>query len=251
MHRPDYHPSSRRSARWAPLLIFGLILGLLGAGLFNGWWSDLLASDGDTMVRQEPGALPTPIVATNPPRVLDPVRAGATSSSTNTAAVDRATPTATLQTVALGELAPDFTLPDLFDERIAHTLSGYRGRPVILNFWASWCVPCRREMPALEATAARYADDGLFVLGMNQTYIDDLDAARVFVEELGLTFPNSRDDSGAVGADSYRVVGIPTSVFINAEGSVVHIQIGEMSRQEMAAYAERLVAGLPPAGAGS
>ena len=100
------------------------------------------------------------------------------------------------ETVAMAAPAPDFTLPDLFDDSTLFTLSDYRGRPVILNFWASWCVPCRREMPALQATAANYADDGLLLLGMNQTYLDDLAAARVFVEELGLTFPNSRDDGG-------------------------------------------------------
>jgi cytochrome c biogenesis protein CcmG, thiol:disulfide interchange protein DsbE len=149
------------------------------------------------------------------------------------------------RTVALGEAAPDFALPDLFDEQLRYTLSDYRGRPVILNFWASWCLPCRREMPALQATAARYEAAGLLLLGMNQTYIDDLDAARTFVEELGLTFPNTRDDSGAVGADVYKVTVIPTSVFVNAEGEVVHIQIGEMSLEQITAYSEGLIAGQP------
>lgn len=242
MYRPDYYAPARRGLRWAPLLTLGLFIGLFGAGLVNGWWSAPLAGAGDTQERQASGKLPTPIATMERALVLSPGDAAVIVSPTSTLAVEA---TAARQAVALGELAPDFTLPDLFDERIAYTLSGYRGRPVILNFWASWCVPCRREMPALQATAVRYAEDGLFVLGMNQTYIDDLDAARAFVEELGLTFPNSRDDSGLVGSDSYRVVGIPTSVFISAEGDVVHIQIGEMSLEQMATYTERLIAGRP------
>jgi cytochrome c biogenesis protein CcmG, thiol:disulfide interchange protein DsbE len=145
----------------------------------------------------------------------------------------------------LGKLRPDFALPDLFDEPLLYRLSDYRGRPVILNFWASWCLPCRREMPALQTTATRYEADGLLLLGMNQTYIDDLEAARTFVKELGLIFPNTRDDSGSVGADAYQVIGIPTSVFINAAGEVVQIQIGEMSLEQLAAYSERLIAGEP------
>ncbi len=237
MYRPDYYAPARRGVRWAPLLTLGLFIGLFGAGLFNGWWSALLARASDTQERQASVEVPTPIATMERALVLSPGDAGTTAS---TVIGDAA---AARQTVALREPAPDFTLADLFDERIAYTLSGYRGRPVILNFWASWCVPCRREMPALQATAERYAEDGLFVLGMNQTYIDDVDAARDFVEELGLTFPNSRDDSGLVGSDSYRVVGIPTSVFISAAGDVVHIQIGEMSLEQMATYSERLITG--------
>jgi cytochrome c biogenesis protein CcmG, thiol:disulfide interchange protein DsbE len=239
MYRPDYYAPSRRGLRWAPLLTSGLFIGLFGAGLFNGWWSALLTA---TQRRQVSGALPTPIAVTERAFVPSPTGTGIAAGPTRTRVVEAV---AAPETVALGEPAPSFTLPDLFDERIAYTLSGYRGRPVILNFWASWCVPCRREMPALQATAARFAEDGLFVLGMNQTYIDDLEAARAFVEELGLTFGNSRDDSGLVGSDSYRVVGIPTSVFISAEGDVVQIQIGEMSLEQMATYTERLIAGQP------
>jgi thiol-disulfide isomerase/thioredoxin len=237
MYRPDYYAPSRRGRRWAPLLIIGLFIGLSGAGLFNGWWSALLTA---TQRRQVSGVLPTPITVTERALVLSPTDTGSAAGPTRARVVEAV---AAPETVALGEPAPSFTLPDLFDERIAYTLSGYRDRPVI--FWASWCVPCRREMPALPAIAARFAEDGLFVLGMNQTYIDDLEAARDFVKELGLTFGNSRDDSGLVGSDSYRVVGIPTSVFISGEGDVVQIQIGEMSLEQMATYTERLIAGQP------
>jgi cytochrome c biogenesis protein CcmG, thiol:disulfide interchange protein DsbE len=243
MYRPDYHSRSHRTARWSLPVVLGLVIGLIGAGLIDGWWGLQLSSAANSGTAAGAAVLPTPIAATGLPRVLTPVASTRRSSSVGTAAGGPSI--APARTVALGEAAPGFALPDLFDEPLLYTLSDYRGRPVILNFWASWCVPCRREMPALQATASRYEADGLLLLGMNQTYIDDLDAARTFVEELGLTFPNTRDESGAVGADAYKVIGIPTSVFINAQGEVVHIQIGEMSLEQITAYSEGLIAGEP------
>lgn len=154
-------------------------------------------------------------------------------------------PTAMRLLSGVGAVPPDFTLPDLFDDDTTYTLSAYRGQPVILNFWASWCVPCRREMPALQATAARYEEDGLLLLGMNQTYLDNLDAARAFVQELALTFRNTRDDSGAVGSEAFQVVGIPTTIFIDRDGAVAHIQIGEMSLEQVTTFTEQLMAGDP------
>lgn len=145
----------------------------------------------------------------------------------------------------VGAAAPDFTLPDLFDEETTYTLSTYRGRPLILNFWASWCGPCRREMPALQSVADRYAAEGLLVLGIDQTYIDSLADARAFVRELGLSFPSARDDEGYVSSGLYGVVGLPTSVFITPAGDVAHIQIGEMSQEQVEAFAQRLLAGEP------
>jgi cytochrome c biogenesis protein CcmG, thiol:disulfide interchange protein DsbE len=243
MYRPDYHSRSHRTARWGLPVVLGLVIGLIGAGLIDGWWDVQLSSAANSGTATGAVVLPAPIAATGLPRVLEPV--AATRSSARVQRPAGGPSIAPERTVAPGEAAPDFALPDLFDEPLLYRLSDYRGRPVILNFWASWCVPCRREMPALQTTAARYEADGLLLLGMNQTYIDDLEAARTFVKELGLIFPNTRDDSGSVGADAYQVIGIPTSVFINAEGEVVQIQIGEMSLEQLAAYSERLIAGEP------
>ena len=93
-----------------------------------------------------------------------------------------------LPAVAVATTAPAFQLPDLFDDERTLALSDYAGQPVILNFWASWCVPCRDEMPALERAYQQYREQGLVVLGINQLYVDDLDAAQAFVRELQLTF---------------------------------------------------------------
>lgn len=250
MYWPDYNIRPRRKARWAPALVLGLVLGLVIFTLLEGWWRILLPgpkAGTERVAVSAASTLPTPIALTTLPRVAGSgsVAAAAEESRTTTATPPGAAvgPTTPGETVVLAEQAPDFTLPDLFEETTTFTLSDYRGRPVILNFWASWCVPCRREMPALEATAANYADEGLLLLGMNQTYIDDLAAARAFVEELALSFPNTRDDSGAVGSNAYQIVGIPTTVFIDRDGEVVHIQIGEMSLEQITTYTERLIAG--------
>jgi thiol-disulfide isomerase/thioredoxin len=141
--------------------------------------------------------------------------------------------------------AADFALPDLFDETIIRRRSDYDGRPLILNFWASWCAPCREEMPALQRAYETNRDDELVVLGVNETYIDDIEAARDFVNELGLTFPSIRDDSGDMSSQLYRVIGLPTSVFITPAGDVAHVQIGQMSDAQIETFSRQLIAGEP------
>lgn len=245
MYWPDYHLRPRRKASRLPAILLGLVLGLLALALLEGWWRALLPGSevGSEPLPASAEATPLAVVAT--PRVVSIGREATPPPPAESSTAGETGPATAGHLVALAEPAPDFTLRDLFEEKTTYTLSAYRGQPVILNFWASWCVPCRREMPALQATAARYAADGLLLLGMNQTYLDDLAAARAFVEELGLTFPNSRDLSGAVGRDAYQVVGIPTTVFIDREGEVAHIQIGEMSLEQITSYTERLIAGQP------
>lgn len=112
---------------------------------------------------------------------------------------------------ALGEPAPDFVLVSLESgEEVA--LSDFRGRPVIVNFWATWCVPCRTEMPDLQHA---YETEDVTVLAVNwqesETVVQD------FVTEFNLTFPTLLDSSGKV-REHYGVVGLPASFFIDAEG---------------------------------
>lgn len=235
------HSARPRSVRALLLIVLALL-----AGSFAGTFFIDGGSAGPVPSTQTPagvsagwdgaGTLPTPITL------------AAASRSAPPTAENKALPGATtpaVRSVTLGAVAPDFTLPDLFDDETTYTLSDYQGQPVILNFWASWCVPCRREMPALQQTAARYEADGLVLLGMNQTYLDTLAEARAFVRELGLTFPTTRDDDGGTGARAYQVMGIPTTVFIMAGGDVAHIQIGEMSLEQITAYTEQLMTGQP------
>ena len=143
------------------------------------------------------------------------------------------------------EAPADFALPSLFDETVIHSLSQHRGRPVILNFWASWCPPCRAEMPALQRTYEKFGDAGLVVLGINQTYSDDADAAREFASEMDLTFPLLLDDSGSVSLDKFDIRGLPTTIIIRPDGTVASVQVGQLSDAQIDEISGKLVAGKP------
>ncbi len=124
---------------------------------------------------------------------------------------------------AEGFLAPDFTLDTLDGTQI--TLSDLRGQVVLVNFWASWCPPCRTEMPAMERVYQDYAGQGFVILAVNATNQDSVEAARQFVAEQGLTFPILLDSSGSVSA-LYQMRSLPTSFFIGADGIIDEVVIG-------------------------
>ncbi len=107
--------------------------------------------------------------------------------------------------------APDFTMPDLASGR-SISLSDFRGRIVVLNVWASWCLPCREEAPGLQATWQAYRSLGVQFLGSN--YADDRYAARAFVDEFGITYPSVFDPSGRLAAD-YGFFGLPSTFVID------------------------------------
>jgi thiol-disulfide isomerase/thioredoxin len=152
---------------------------------------------------------------------------------------------ATEPTSATAVYASDFLLTDLYDDDILYSLSKYQGRPIILNFWASWCGPCRVEMPAFQEAHEKHADDGLVILAINQTFIDDIDAARDFADEIGLTFPLLRDDDGRVSEGLYGVRGLPTTVVVRPDGSMAFAQIGPMNNAQIADVSRRFAAGEP------
>ena len=99
----------------------------------------------------------------------------------------------------------------------------YRGTPVVLNFWASWCGPCRRELPALAAFAK--ANPEIQVIGVD--YQEDVEAARTFAAENGATWPSVVDD-GPIGA-AYEVPGLPATYLIDAQGRIVERLLGEVT----------------------
>jgi DsbE subfamily thiol:disulfide oxidoreductase len=102
-------------------------------------------------------------------------------------------------------------------------LADYRGTPVVLNFWASWCGPCRRELPALAAFAKAHPE--IQVIGVD--YQDDVEAARTFAAENGATWPSVVDD-GPIGA-AYEVPGLPATYLIDAQGRIVERLLGEVT----------------------
>jgi len=161
-------------------------------------------------------------------------QAGATLEIPDLQALVQATssPAAGLgSSVRVGSPAPDFTLFSLAGPPVS--LHEQRGKVVLINFWATWCAPCREEMPALQAAYEKLADQGLVVLGVNWTQVDYLPDVEAFVEALGLTFPILLDSDGTVSEDLYQVLGLPTSVLIGRDGTIRAVRIGILDLQEL------------------
>jgi peroxiredoxin len=136
-----------------------------------------------------------------------------------------------------GRPAPDFALPDLDGNTVR--LSDFSGRPVVLNFWATWCAPCRLEMPELAQAAADYADRDLVVLAINQ----DETAEQVgdFLSEVGLSLTALLDAGGEVGA-AYGAFFLPTTFIVGPDGIVGAVHRGILSRAELDDYLAALPA---------
>ena len=138
----------------------------------------------------------------------------------------------------VGQPARDFTV-QLFDGGTL-TLSQLEGSPVVLNFWASWCTPCRDEAPALERAWQTYRDRGVAFVGVN---IQDSDeAAMAHLAEFGATYPNGPDPSGTITVD-YGVIGLPVTFFIGRDGAVERRWVGAIPEWRLAAWVEALATG--------
>lgn len=128
-----------------------------------------------------------------------------------------------------GFAAPDFTLETRDGETIS--LSDLRGQVVLINFWATWCPPCREELPVIQATYQN--SDDLAVLGVN--FQEGLTNVKPFVEKEGLTFPVLLDEKGQVAA-MYRTRSLPTSFFLNPDGIITAVHIGPMTANDVDNY---------------
>ncbi|MDI3328315.1 MAG: TlpA disulfide reductase family protein [Alicyclobacillaceae bacterium] len=138
---------------------------------------------------------------------------------------------------AKGYLAPDFTL-QTFDGKTV-TLSQSKGKPVFLNFWASWCGPCKSETPDLVAMHQKYGDRIVFY-GINLTSGDDRQQAAAFIKDFRIDYPVLADEKGEV-AKLYQVQAIPTSVFIGPDGKIVDLVQGAPSREALEQKFEALL----------
>lgn len=139
----------------------------------------------------------------------------------------------------IGFAAPDFKL-QTFDGKLM-TLSDLRGKVILVNFWASWCPPCRAEMPALNKVFERYRATGFVVLAVNTTFQDVETEARAFYQNLGLTIPAVLDRDGQVSR-SYQVQALPTSFFIDSQGMVRDTVFGgSMTEALIATKVEQLL----------
>lgn len=137
-------------------------------------------------------------------------------------------PVGPVDTPIVGQPAPAFELETLDGDRLS--LADLRGAPVVLNFWASWCIPCREEAPLLTAAAADYRTRGLQVIGV--VYQDSADNARGFMGRYGQTYPGLLDPDGRTAID-YGVFGIPETFFIDAAGVVRTRQIGALTADDL------------------
>jgi len=122
-----------------------------------------------------------------------------------------------------GFAAPDFALKA--SDGTEYTLSKLKGNAVLVNLWATWCPPCRAEMPAIEKMYQEYKDQGLVVLAVNMTYQDDLLAVVPFTKEFALTFPILLEETGDV-ASAYQLRSLPSSYFISRAGIIQEVVIG-------------------------
>lgn len=155
----------------------------------------------------------------------------------------------------MAPVAPSFKLPVLDPGQLPAPLAGrlraplagaevslaeLRGVPLVLNFWASWCVPCREEAPILQHGWRKLGPRGVLFLGLNMQ--DLTDDARSFLKDFGITYPTIRDQGNDV-AQAYGVTGVPETYFISAHGRVVDHVIGVVDPSQLAAGARAALRG--------
>ncbi|MBK5963164.1 alkyl hydroperoxide reductase [Thiocystis minor] len=118
--------------------------------------------------------------------------------------------------------APDFNLQG--PDGQTYRLADYRGKPIILNFWATWCPPCRAEMPSMQRAHDILASEGIAVIAINVG--DDAEAVRQFLSDTPVSFPLPMDSDSTI-AQRYPVIGLPTTFVIDAEGRLAFSATGE------------------------
>lgn len=158
------------------------------------------------------------------------------------AGVTSTDPPAQQRRVADPRAAPDFRLPSLADPTTEIELTDFRGHPLVINFWASWCVPCRKEMPAFQAVYARLKGRVGFI-GVNHadTRRDALD----FVRTTHVRYPIAFDPDGTTAA-AYGLFGVPTTVFLDSHGRELERDTGQITRDQLEKTIKRLFPRRPP-----
>jgi peroxiredoxin len=161
--------------------------------------------------------------------------AAASQSVTVTAAANSAAP-------EIGKPAPDFTLTMI--DGTAMRLSDFKGKPVWINFWASWCPPCRKENPDIEELYNAHKDtDGLVLLA--PAIGEGRDSVAGYMQRADLHYPVGVDSDTQIAAN-YRVLGIPTHIFVDREGIVREIRVGAMSKKTMETKLAQIIGSAQP-----
>lgn len=138
--------------------------------------------------------------------------------------------------ISEGQRAPDFGLEMLDGTKVS--LSDYRGDVVLLNFWATWCEPCRAEIPAIEAVFQARQGEPFVVLGVNSQ--ESREVIIPFVKEMGMTYPVLLDGTGRV-TQTYRGPGLPMSLVLDREGVIRFRHAGVLTEAQLEGYLEKLL----------
>jgi cytochrome c biogenesis protein CcmG/thiol:disulfide interchange protein DsbE len=136
--------------------------------------------------------------------------------------------------------APDFNLVTFSGEQVS--LRPLRGQVVVINFWASWCPPCREEAAYLESTWRAYRDQGVVFIGVD--YADTDREALAYIDEFDITYPNG-PDLGTRISQAYRIQGVPETFFVAKDGSLRGVKIGPLAPPELEDRLESLLAESP------
>lgn len=137
------------------------------------------------------------------------------------------------QTSEAGETAPDFTVIDTDGNEVS--LSDFAGKPVIINFWATWCGPCKIELPDFDSLYAEYADDVVFLMiNLTDGRRDTVESVKKFVSDSGYTFP-VYFDTGSSAADAYNIYSIPVTVAVYPDGTVAKRRTGALGSADIEA----------------
>lgn len=146
----------------------------------------------------------------------------------------RGQPDRDIPSAMIGKAAPTFELPlyaryqPEFGAALASAAEA--GTPMLVNFWASWCLPCYDEAPVLQAAWEEYQDSGVLFVGIQTQDRNQHDAGREFIDQFGLTFPNGMDDDSVISVN-WGLYGVPETFFVAADGTVAYRHTGPVTAQ--------------------
>ena len=177
--------------------------------------------------------------ASEPPKSISPIPHTALARLINSPTesfFNRSPPTQT--PLPAGILAPDFTFAGLDGK--PHQLQDYHGKRLVLNFWATWCPPCREETPLLEEAYEQFKGSGIIMIGIDEN--ENAALVQQFVNQFNVSYPILIDPDLSI-FHAYTVVGLPTTYFVNGQGIIQAWSIGPLTEQTLNGYLKQLLAG--------